>query len=703
VILLFEEVSYTEDYLCNCLGKSFSTQKEASCFCAKKLKDGRYHLQCVGYFFNYEASEKKNRSVFILPKVFCSKEGENVRAFETVIPDRSNFEVTRVDGKPVASPRFLSELCFWLYSAINRYSKLPDCQSVVCPKAPEAKSYGHGENFSTLVDVKNCMEKFFKDNPNLFTFIFKNKHSGNDKIDWHKTLRKTPVLIGDPSSGAGMTPVYMEPVNKKKVFDLDDTLIVLYFSAMNYIEQTFGVPMPKSEFYKPLKVHEVDRLLNGRGIRELRRIKHKYFADKFLKLYNIMEGFFVWGARFTAGGSRMEYMLANKFNNVFETMIDSLISDQDQQIQDMKRLDDGKRIDHLYKEPGLIFADKKDGENKIWHIGDSKYYKEENTEGTEAIAKQYTYAKNIIQHYFDNEFFGNKKNSVHQGVVYRDELTEGYNVTPNFFIRGVLPKGAMFRNLKDGFGRDDEDSNRQWEHRNRHFDNRLFDRDTLLLQVYNVNFLFVLAAYASKNSSVQSFFREKARKYFRRNFIELLDCKYNFWALWPKSKWDGEDSVFETMAKNWDVLGEDSLPRKAFVLKHGRQLAGQMFKSKDVHCLILALEKDHPNNSISNTVKQDCDMISCVKAGDIWAEPERQREEGSFSEYRFDEEKFGFFVKQHEYIALKNSNRLKVPACIDGKKLSGACFSDVEIRKEGTNELDASVEYFLPCKMMIEQ
>ncbi len=80
----------------------------------------------------------------------------------------------------------------------------------------------------------------------------------------------------------------MNLVNKKKVFDLDDRLIVLFFSAMNYIEETFGFKMPKSEFYAPMRVNEFRRLLGHRGIMELRRIKHKYFADKFLRLYNIM-------------------------------------------------------------------------------------------------------------------------------------------------------------------------------------------------------------------------------------------------------------------------------------------------------------------------------------------------------------------------------------------------------------------------------
>ena len=67
-----------------------------------------------------------------------------------------------------------------------------------------------------------------------------------------------------------------------------------------YIEETFGFKIPKSEFYAPIRVNEFRRLLGHRGLVELRRIKHKYFADRFLKLYNIVKAFFEWGGTFSA-------------------------------------------------------------------------------------------------------------------------------------------------------------------------------------------------------------------------------------------------------------------------------------------------------------------------------------------------------------------------------------------------------------------
>jgi hypothetical protein len=190
----------------------------------------------------------------------------------------------------------------------------------------------------------NSMKLFYAENKNLFVFTAKNKHSGNNRIDWRRTVAHTqPFMQGD-------APIYMELENKKKVFDLDDRLLVLYFSAMHYIEETFGFKMPHSEFYVPMRVNEFRRLLGHRGLVELRRIKHKYFADKFLKLYNIVKAFFEWGGNFNASDYSSEYLLTSKYNNVFEAMIDKLVGDESRDIDSLKKNDDGKIIDHLYKE-----------------------------------------------------------------------------------------------------------------------------------------------------------------------------------------------------------------------------------------------------------------------------------------------------------------------------------------------------------------
>lgn len=482
----------------------------------------------------------------------------------------------------------------------------------------------------------------------------------------------------------------MELVNKKKVFDLDDRLLVLYFSAMKFIQDEFGFEMPQSEFYVPLKRPEFARLLEcERGLRELRRIKYKYFEDRLLKLYNIMEAFFRWGARYTNKNVKAkEYLIANSFNNVFEAMIDSLISDQDKEVAKLKKNEDGKIIDHLYKEKSLIFAD---GSENIWHIGDSKYYKEENDVLGQSVAKQYTYAKNIVQDFFSPDFVdGNDEcysSGVHQGVRYRDSVTEGYSVTPNFFIRGFVPeyendgqygdpyfskKGENTEPIKPG-----ED---MWGKRNRHFRNRLFDRDTLLLKVYNINFLYVLKTYTSKHSSLRDDFKKKTRKRFRDDFLELLDKYYVFYAVWPKNS--------ET----------------EFVNAHFRMLAGKIFKPADLKCIILALEKtsidDDDVKEMWKRIEGGCEMIARVTPKEIWENDLSDLEEAEFEEKSvvFDESLNGFFVKRESFEKAKIGEVHRLPKYIMNKPVVGNVFLQNGFSADNPKFSDKDEYYFLPCK-----
>ena len=574
MIFLFEEFAYEADYLKEVIGYRGNSDFQSESGFNTKAVDTGAKINGVGYcFFN-------GNPVFVLPKVFL--DCNNTRAFGVTIA-ADGKDIFGKGGSPIKNVqrRFLSSLSTWLYSAIDKYRADSDMTGVRSPDHMEHSKFRGDARYATLLDVMSSMELFYKKNQNLFVFVAKNKHSGNNKINWQRTIaKKIPFIQGD-------SPIYMELVNKKKVFDLDDRLLVLYFSAMKFIQDEFGFEMPQSEYYVPLKKQEFARLMeNERGLRELRRIKYKYFEDRLLKLYNIMEAFFRWGAKYTNKNVKAkEYLIANSFNNVFEAMIDSLISDQDKEVAKLKKNEDGKIIDHLYKEKSLIFAD---GSESIWHIGDSKYYKEENEVLGQSVAKQYTYAKNIVQDFFSPDFVdGNDEcysSGVHQGVRYRDSVTEGYSVTPNFFIRGFVPeyesdgqyddpyfskKGETKDPIKPG---DD-----MWGKRNRHFRNRLFDRDTLLLKVYNINFLYVLKTYTSKQSSLREDFKKKTRKRFREDFLGLLKSNYYFWAIYLPD-WQNAD-----YAKRLEV----------FVNSHFRALVGRIFQPTGApHCLILALERD---------------------------------------------------------------------------------------------------------------
>ena len=401
-----------------------------------------------------------------------------------------------------------------------------------------------------------------------------------------------------------------------------------------------------------------------------------------------MEAFFRWGAKYTNKDVKAkEYLIANSFNNVFEAMIDSLISDQGKEITDLKNNEDGKIIDHLYKEKSLIFAD---GTESIWHIGDSKYYQEKNEVLGQSVAKQYTYAKNIVQNFFSPSFVNSDEecysSGVHKGVRYRDSVTEGYSVTPNFFIRGFVPNYNSDEQYNDPYfvakGESKEPIEAvkdMWEERNRHFRNRLFDRDTLLLKVYNINFLYVLKTYISKHSSLREKFKKKTQKKFHDDFLELLDDHYVFYAIWPKTS------------------------EKDFVDAHFRMLAGKIFKPKDIKCLIMALEKDPPKEEQKDLekmwkeVEKDCSMILRVSPKNIWSNRQRLPET-EFSSAYYDAEKNGFFVKREEFKLAKIDGEHSIPTLLDGEPLTGACFNDIDLERIKSNKSPYDEYYFLPCK-----
>ena len=691
MIFLFEQFAYSEKFLQSVLplekkGGNWDLPKGF----VTKSKSGEFVLDGVGYLYNKSAKgtakDSDDKIVFVLPKVFLEEGG---KAFGKDVKGDANFALEN------APKDFLANLSMWVCSSIAQYQKLhPNDRAI---ESPNVHRFGSDAAAPTLIDVMNAMKLFYAENQNLFVFTAKNKHSGNNRIDWRRTVAHTqPFMQGD-------APIYMELENKKKVFDLDDRLLVLYFSAMHYIEETFGFKMPHSEFYAPMRVNEFRRLLGHRGLVELRRIKHKYFADKFLRLYNIEKAFFEWGGNFSASDYSSEYLLTSKYNNVFEAMIDKLVGDDlPNGMKYLKDQKDGKIIDHLYKDRQLIFADE---EQKIWFIGDSKYYSDGKKIEGSSVYKQFTYAKNIIQ-YNIGELLDNGKSF--NGLRYRDELTEGYSVTPNFFIRGYLPNSdgdrespqfrePYFRNdTSEELIKNEEDSTSYqliddegnpigsnkgqslWGLRNRHFEDRLFDRDTLLLQVYNVNFLYVLKAFTSKRSALRDEFKTKARKMFRENFLKLLDRKYAFWAVWPKN------------------------PEKVFVDKHFRTLIGKIFKPADLGCLILALEKDSAYRDevmkMWKEIEGECNMIARVTPREIWENNQQNLPEANFEQPIYNKSFHGFFIKREIFEREKIGKEHKLPSQISNMLISGNVFLQNDLVPDTPLYSDKNEYYFLPCK-----
>ena len=256
-------------------------------------------------------------------------------------------------------------------------------------------------------------------------------------------------------------------------------------------------------------------ILSGKGTRLLKSIRKRYFKDEFVLLWNLLYAFFSKCEKVNAKKSRGEALIAKDFNIVFEAMTDRLISDE-KLPRGLREQRDGKIIDHIYKDTAPF------GAGQIYYIGDSKYYLDDNRISGESVYKQYTYARNVIQEcitlsYKRPEEYGRL------GLRYRDSLTEGYCPTPNFFIRG-----KFFAEASDPFSTTDLYINKLPFNRHNdiqyQFPDRLFDRDTLILMTFEVNFLYILHSYASGNDVSKA--RAVLRSCFRESFMETLEDLY---------------------------------------------------------------------------------------------------------------------------------------------------------------------------------
>lgn len=350
------------------------------------------------------------------------------------------------------------------------------------------------------------------------------------------------------------SPIYISPVNKKRQINFDEELLVIFFSILNYISETYGFPVSITLGFELIRGKQFERLLDGQGKVRLRQIKYKYFSDKALQIWDLCHAFFDKAYQIRINAEQKEYLLVKNFNIVFEAIIDELIGDRNIPVG-LKEQYDGKRVDHMYSWQGLIENDEK----PIYYIGDSKYYKLGNDVGKESVYKQYTYARNVIQWNLDLFMDGKQQSS---DVKLRDDVTEGYNVIPNFFISAKMDEGLSYAD------RVDETKRRHPYFVSRQFENRLFDRDTLLVFHYDVNFLYVISLYARDNAGQKAAWKNKVREIFRGKIQEILGKQYQFYAMRQH-------------------LGVDGVK---YIREHFKQLLGKVytpFEDKGIYSLAL--------------------------------------------------------------------------------------------------------------------
>lgn len=504
------------------------------------VKEDTYAVEYVGYCYSKAAADV----IFFLPKVVLTGEQDEDKNSDTIFgaspQEIIDFESDKVKSKFTEDgskeyKEFLSTLSIWIYRVISVYKQTHN-DNILESKEYQAESRGKKQKHNTLLDVIIALRDFNKNNQDYFTFIVKNIHSGYNKINWSKTINLSQAIIQQG------TPIYINPVNKKKMVNFDEELLIIYFSILNYIREVHGFSFEINLHYQLINPDRLKKAYINKnlGCRRLRQIKYKYFSDQALRVWDLCYAFFDREYKISMNRQAEDYLLAKNFEHIFEVMIDTLVSCNDKHDlpKELTEQKDGKLVDHMFIGQGLIEQSNLSSE-LTYYIGDSKYYKRTRNDrthlGNKSIYKQYTYARNVIQ-WNMNLFLGGDNNDEQPQL--RDALTEGYNPIPNFFISARIPNresgGQKFLSFDDKEIKAQENGVQL----NRQFENRLFDRDTLLLCHYDVNFLYIASLYGRNNKSAQSSWREYVRKEFRSRIQDSLNRLYTFRVLQPREGMD---------------------------------------------------------------------------------------------------------------------------------------------------------------------
>ena len=548
-------------------------------------------VDCVGYYFD----AKLNDCVLILPKVLIREEKDaEGRSVEKVLgkytPEQVLDFTSRESVKagavrdmnlPRETVKFLREFAVWIYRAVRVYrNQVEDSDNIVSSRLMSTANTRAKVESNNFLDILLELAKFNRENLDFFNRVLHNTHSGYNKINWTKTISKSKVVFQDGE------PVYTNPFNRKWQVNYEEELLVIFFSILQYCNEAYGFNNELRYGFKLMSPRTIERWIeSGKGARTLKKIRNKYFSDTAIRIWELCSAFFDHLKSIKVCGGR-EMLVVKKFDRIFEAMIDDLLSDRD--LAELKNQGNDckdRRLDHIYRDLALTAHGTYE---KSLYIGDSKYYPIDALIPDSDIVKQFTYARNLIQYGIDIFSTDEPRRVAERKRLqiprFRDNITEGYNIVPNFFL-------SAFVEAKDGVVKRDavdikprKDGVKNIFHSRCHFDNRLFDRDTLIVCHFDVNFLFVISMYARQKDGEKSAWRRKVRALFRAAIQEELHDRYDFYAL--------------------KAVG-NPLAGEKFLIEHYRDLQGQLcrpFRDDTLYAMAFAKSND-PNGNGANKAK----------------------------------------------------------------------------------------------------
>lgn len=456
----------------------------------------------VGYYHSID-----NEVIYLLPKVFIDTKGLILNKYpKDLFAENSIDDVIESQDELNWLKRFLIIFYKGLIEYRVRYKNTNQSKGEVLQLSSSL-----GENEYSFLDIVLSFVNFHKKNKNTILFIHKKQTSAkHKKVNWGKTVRKSNPFVTNEG-----IPIYSELNVKKKYIDTEEELLCMFYSVLNHLKTEYNFNIQIDESYTIAKGSAYEKLV-ANAPQLLKKIRYKYFSDTLVKMYKLLELYFSKSNKVSIQNKNEDFIMVKYYHLIFEDMIDKLITSKIDtketskgvSLKKLKENKDGKIIDHLFEYDSLI-----DRDESIFYIGDSKYYKTNNEVQENSIYKQFTYAKNVIQFNID---LLNEGKKINNNIRYRDKVTEGYNITPNFFIQGVVT---------DIFDFDDDklaiDFDKGIKH-SYHFKERIFDRDSLFVNHYSINFLFVLKSYTNKSSFELEKYRVEIHKKFRTNFVSYL-------------------------------------------------------------------------------------------------------------------------------------------------------------------------------------
>ena len=251
-----------------------------------------------------------------------------------------------------------------------------------------------GDKEYSFLDLLLSFVNFYKKNKQQILF----KHiefvsNQAKKPKWEKTIRKSLPIVTN-----GKAPIYVEITNKKKIINTEEELLTYFFSILNHLNKEHKLNLKIDKSFNFITGKQFENLCRNGSVK-LRKIKHRYFNDTLKRMYVLCEMYFAQFDKSSSKRKREDFLAISNYNLVFEDMVDKLFSDKlntlevdGVTIDKLKNNDDGKIIDHIYDYKSLIDT------SNIFYIGDSKYYKSDSKVGKVSKYKQFTYAKNVIQH-----------------------------------------------------------------------------------------------------------------------------------------------------------------------------------------------------------------------------------------------------------------------------------------------------------------